>query len=155
MAETDNQTLVAQILSSYLANNAVSPADLPSVIESVRRNFGGAGASAEAAPRREEKKREPAIAVRKSVTPDAVYCLCCGGKFKTLRRHLQTEHQLTPQEYRAAFNLKGDHPIVAPNYAAQRSNLAKSLGLGRKPTKTAAPAKKNGARKSVPKKAAE
>ena len=87
------------------------------------------------------KAWQPAVPVKKSVTPEAVFCLCCGQKFKTLRRHLQTTHQLSPREYRATFGLKSDYPIVAPNYAAQRSDLAKSLGLGRKGGMKAAPKK--------------
>ena len=79
------------------------------------------------------KTWEPAVPVKKSVTPEAVTCLCCGASFKSLKRHLQTAHQLDASEYRAAFNLKADYPLVAPNYAAKRSELAKSLGLGRKP----------------------
>ena len=85
--------------------------------------------------------------VKKSVTPDAVVCLCCGEKFKALKRHLGTEHHLTPAEYRAAFNLKSDHPLVAPNYAAKRSELAKFLGLGRKAGTKSARAEKDRHRK--------
>jgi predicted transcriptional regulator len=154
MSDVDNQALVAQILSSYLSNNTVSPADLPSVIETVKKAFGG-GATTQDSPFAEEaKKWEPAVPVRKSVTPDAIACLCCGEKFKSLKRHLQAEHKMTPVEYRAAFNLKSDHPIVAPNYAAQRSQLAKSLGLGRKVTKQPAAPKKGGAKAAGTKKAA-
>jgi predicted transcriptional regulator len=133
MAEPDEKALVAQILSSYLSNNTVALADLPSVIETVKKAFGGSG---EAVPTRPSdsvtKIWQPAVPARKSVTPDAVICLCCGRRFKTLRRHLQTTHQLSPREYRDAFKLKSDYPLVAPAYAARRSDLAKSLGLGRK-----------------------
>jgi predicted transcriptional regulator len=97
MAEADDKALVAQILSSYLSNNSVSPADLPAVIETVKRSFGGGGealplASSDA----QDKKWEPAVSVKKSVTPEAVVCLCCGAKFKALKRHLAAEHHLTP-----------------------------------------------------------
>jgi predicted transcriptional regulator len=140
MSEPNEKTLVAQILSSYLSNNTVAPVDLPSVIETVKKAFGG---SVEAVPTTPSdsvtKSWQPAVPVKRSVTPDAVICLCCGQRFKTLRRHLQTSHQLSPREYRAAFGLKKDYPIVAPNYAAQRSDLAKSLGLGRKVGMKAAP----------------
>jgi predicted transcriptional regulator len=133
MSEPNEKTLVAQILSSYLSNNTVAPVDLPSVIETVKKAF---GESVEAVPTTPSdsvtKSWQPAVPVKRSVTPDAVICLCCGQRFKTLRRHLQTTHQLSPREYRATFGLKSDYPIVAPNYAAQRSDLAKSLGLGRK-----------------------
>jgi predicted transcriptional regulator len=133
VSESDEKALVAQILSSYLSNNTVAPADLPSVIESVKRAFGDvSGEVASAASESESKNWEPAVPVKKSITPEAITCLVCGGKFKSLKRHLQAAHQLTPREYRDAFKLKSDYPLVAPAYAAQRSNLAKSLGLGRK-----------------------
>ena len=133
MSETDEKALVAQILSSYLSNNTVAPADLPSVIETIKKAFGGSGEAVSTTPSDNVTKTwQPAVPVKKSVTPEAVICLCCGRRFKSLKRHLQTTHQLSPREYRANFGLKSDYPIVAPNYAAQRSNLAKSLGLGRK-----------------------
>lgn len=134
MSETDEKTLVAQILSSYLSNNTVAANDLPSVIEVVKRAFGGAVGSIPAPTAEiEARKWQPAVPIKKSVSPEELICLCCGESFKSLKRHLQTAHQLTPEGYRAAFDLKGDYPIVAPNYAARRSDLAKSLGLGRKP----------------------
>jgi predicted transcriptional regulator len=133
MPEADEKALVAQILSSYLSNNTVAPADLPSVIETVKKAFGGSGEVVSTTPSDSVTKTwQPAVPVKKSVTPDAVICLCCGQRFKTLRRHLQTTHQLTPREYRGAFKLKSDYPLVAPAYAVRRSDLAKSLGLGRK-----------------------
>jgi predicted transcriptional regulator len=133
MSEADEKALVAQILSSYLSNNTVAAADLPSVIDSVKRAFGGSEEAVPTTPPDSVTKTwQPAVPVKKSITPEAMICLCCGQRFKTLRRHLQTTHQLSPREYRATFGLKTDYPIVAPNYAAQRSDLAKSLGLGRK-----------------------
>ena len=133
MSEPEEKTLVAQILSSYLSNNTVAPADLPSVIETVKKAFGGSGEAVSTAPSDNVAKTwQPAVPVKKSVTPEAVICLCCGRRFKSLKRHLQTTHQLSPREYRATFGLKSDYPIVAPAYAARRSDLAKSLGLGRK-----------------------
>ena len=156
MAEADDKALVAQILSSYLSNNSVSPADLPSVIDTVKRSFGGGGEPLPIAwGEAQEKKWEPAVSVKKSVTPDAVVCLCCGEKFKALKRHLGTEHHLTPAEYRAAFNLKSDHPLVALNYAAKRSEMAKSRGFGRKAGTKAPARKKIGARRAAAKNAAE
>jgi predicted transcriptional regulator len=133
MIEDDDKALVAQILSAYLSNNSVAPADLPSVIETVKKAFGGGDVFSDASVGEVVEKRQPAVPVRKSVASDAITCLCCGDKFKSLKRHLQAEHKLTPDEYRTAFDLKKDYPIVAPDYAAQRSALAKSLGLGRKP----------------------
>ncbi len=156
MSENDNNELVAQILSSYLANNSVAPADLQSVIDTVKTAFGGsAGVPAAASVIEGQKKWEPAVSVKKSVTPDAIICLCCGDKFKSLKRHLQAEHGLTPDEYRSTFGLKADYSIVAPNYAAQRSALAKKLGLGRKVVKPAPIQKKNVPRKTSVKAAAE
>jgi predicted transcriptional regulator len=133
MSEADEKALAAQILSSYLSNNTVAPADLPSVIETVKKAFGGTGEAVSTTPSGSVTKTwQPAVPVKKSVTPEAVICLCCGRRFKSLKRHLQTTHQLSPREYRATFGLKSDYPIVAPAYAARRSDLAKSLGLGRK-----------------------
>ena len=133
MSEPDEKAFVAQILSSYLSNSTVAPADLPSVIESVKKAFAG---SLEMAPRpasdSDSKTWEPSVPIKKSISPEAITCLVCGKKFKSLKRHLQSAHQLTPREYRDAFKLKSDYPIVAPAYAAHRSDLAKSLGLGRK-----------------------
>ena len=131
MPEADEKSLVAQILSSYLSKNTVAPADLPSVIESVKKAFAGVPETTPISDG-DSKSWEPAVTVRRSVTPEAVTCLVCGKKFKSLKRHLQTAHQLAPREYRDAFKLKRDYPLVAPSYAARRSDLAKSLGLGRK-----------------------
>jgi predicted transcriptional regulator len=154
MSEPDEKALLAQILSSYLSNNTVAPADLPSVIETVKKTFGGSGEAVSATPSDSVTKAwQPAVPVKKSVTPEAVICLCCGRRFKSLRRHLQATHQLSPREYRATFGLKSDYPIVAPNYAAQRSDLAKSLGLGRKGGMKAAP-KKAAAKRASKKSAA-
>src|SRR6202035_1032635 len=133
MSEPNEKTLVAQILSSYLSNNTVAAADLPSVIETVKKAFGESGDAVSTTPSDSVTKTwQPAVPVQKSGTPEAVMCLCCALKFKSLKPHLQTTHQLSPREYRATFGLKSDYPMVAPNYAAQRSGLAKSLGLGRK-----------------------
>ena len=151
MSEADEKALVAQILSSYLSNNTVAPADLPLVIETVKKAFAGTGEEVSTTPSDNVTKTwQPAVPVKKSVTPGAVVCLCCGRRFKSLKRHLQTTHQLSPREYRATFGLKSDYPIVAPNYAAQRSDLAKSLGLGRMVGMKAAP--KKGAAKRASKK---
>ncbi len=153
MSESDVRSQVAQILSSYLSNNTVAPADLPSVIDSVKKAFaGGTETTSSSVAEGDSKNWEPAVPVKKSVTPEAITCLVCGTKFKSLKRHLQTAHQLTPSEYREGFKLKSDYPIVAPAYAAQRSTLAKSLGLGRKVT-VKAPVKKTGSKR--PRKTAE
>ncbi|MGO9392688.1 MucR family transcriptional regulator [Rhodoblastus sp.] len=159
MSENENTSLVAQILSSYLSNNTVAPADLSSVIETVKTAFGVLGGSAIAQNADEPKKMEPAVPIKKSVTPDALLCLCCGKPFKSLKRHLQREHELSPDEYRTAFGLKADYPTVAANYSAQRSSLARSTGLGRKAGESAASkkvaVKKPGGRKVATKAATE
>jgi len=153
MSDTNEKALVAQILSSYLSNNSVGAADLPGVIESVKRAFGGSATNPETAPDDAAKTWTPAVSIKKSITPEALICLCCGESFKSLKRHLETSHDLTPTEYREAFHLKADYPIVAPNYAAKRSELAKSLGLGRKP-KAVEPPKKRGPKPKIARAAA-
>ena len=141
MSESD--PLVAQILSSYLSRNTVAATDLPSVIESAKRAFGGITGAISTVPSGGASKTwQPAVSVKKSVTPEAIVCLCCGRRFKSLKRHLQRTHKLTPSEYLFAFGLKSDYPLVAPNYAAQRSTLAKQLGFGRKVGKKPAPRKR-------------
>lgn len=149
MSDAGQNTLVAQILSSYLSNNTVAAADLPGVIETVKRAFGTIFTETASSPTESLKTWEPAVPVKRSVTRAAIVCLCCGETFKSLKRHLQTGHQLDPAEYRAAFDLKPDYPMVAPEYAERRSNLAKSLGLGRKPKAEAPPAKKRGRKASA------
>ena len=144
MSDTDDKALVAQILSSYLSNNTVAPNELSAVIESVKRAFNG-GVGTIAPPRLEAEAQNwtPAVSIKKSISDEELTCLCCGEKFKSLKRHLQTAHQLTPEGYKAAFDLKNDYPFVAPAYAARRSDLAKSLGLGRKPGEKVAAKKAN------------
>jgi predicted transcriptional regulator len=166
MPENDNTPFVAEILAAYLANNTVSPADLSAVLETVKHAFGVSGGSTPTSDVDEPKKLEPAVSVKKSVTPNALLCLHCGKPFKSLKRHLQSQHDQSPNEYRAAFGLKADYPTVAPNYSAQRSTLALSAGLGRKTEEAVAPkkeetvlpkkvaVKKPGPKKAAPKKAA-
>ncbi|WP_296710951.1 MucR family transcriptional regulator [Rhodoblastus sp.] len=159
MSENDNTSFVAEILSAYLSNNTVSPADLGSVIQTVKAAFGISIGQTTVPTVDEPKKMEPAVSVKKSITPDALVCLCCGKPFKSLKRHLQSEHGLSPDEYRAAFGLKADYPTVAPSYSAQRSTLARSTGLGRKPAASAASkkvaVKKPGRKKTATESAAE
>jgi len=158
MPENDNTPFVAEILSAYLANNTVSPADLSGVIETVKTAFGVSGGSTPAPDVDEPKKLEPAVSIKKSVTPNALLCLHCGKPFKSLKRHLQSQHDQSPNEYREAFGLKADYPTVAPNYSAQRSSLARSTGLGRKASESVAAkkvaVKTPGPKKAAPKKAA-
>ncbi len=130
MNEADTTGLVAltaEIVSAYVSNNAVGAADLPGLIGDVHSALTRVTGNIEA-PEREEAK--PAIAVKKSVTPDYIICLEDGKKFKSLKRHLRTHYKLTPDEYRTKWGLPHDYPMVAPNYAAARSQLAKKMGLG-------------------------
>ena len=119
--------LTAEIVSAYVSNNTVVATDLPGVIHNVFDALSRAS-SASGAPVREELK--PAIPVKKSVTPEYIICLEDGKKFKSLKRHLRTQYGMTPDQYRAKWNLAADYPMVAPNYAAARSQLAKQMGLG-------------------------
>jgi predicted transcriptional regulator len=119
--------LSADIVSAYVSNNSVPAADLPSLLSSVY-----AALTKTAEGQQEEPKAElvPAVSVRKSVTPDAIICLEDGKSFKSLKRHLRTTYDMTPEQYRAKWSLPADYPMVAPNYAKARSELAKTMGLG-------------------------
>jgi predicted transcriptional regulator len=117
----------AQILTSHLQNNPVAVSDLPEAINSVYRSL--AALSSGEAPQEEAR---PAVTVRRSVTPDYIVCLEDGKKLKMLKRHLKTSYDMTPDEYRQKWGLPPDYPMVAPNYARQRSALAKKIGLGSK-----------------------
>lgn len=119
--------LTAEIVSAYVSNNTVVPSDIPALIYDVHQAL--TRASSNAAPiEREELK--PAISVKRSVHPDYIICLEDGKKFKSLKRHLRTHYNLSPEEYREKWGLPHDYPMVAPNYAAARSELAKKMGLG-------------------------
>jgi predicted transcriptional regulator len=119
--------LTADIVSAHIANNDVSADQLPGLIRDVHQALATAG-EAPAAP----IKAEPAVDVKKSVFPDHLICLECGASLKMLKRHLAADHGMTPEEYRAKWDLPPNYPIVAPEYAATRSQLAKESGLGRK-----------------------
>jgi predicted transcriptional regulator len=121
-------TLTADIVSAHAANNNVAATDLPGLIGSVYAALSGLGAPA-AQP---EEKLVPAVPIRSSVKPDYIVCLESGRKLKMLKRHLMTHYDMTPDEYRAKWGLPTDYPMVAPNYAKTRSELAKLIGLGSK-----------------------
>lgn len=133
MTQEDNNelliSLTADIVSAYVANNAVGAAELPGLIGQVHMSIASLASGVPAV--REELK--PAVPVKKSVTADYIICLEDGKKFKSLKRHLGSAYGMTPDEYRAKWGLPADYPMVAPNYAAARSELAKTMGLGRKP----------------------
>jgi predicted transcriptional regulator len=128
--------LTADIVAAFVANNALPIADLSSLIQSVHAALTQL-ASGPAISEPLVEKKEPAVSIRKSITPDYLFCLDDGKKFKSLRRHLSTLG-MTPDEYRAKWSLPADYPMVAPSYAAQRSELAKQIGLGQT-RKNAAP----------------
>jgi len=119
-------TLTADIVSSHVSNNGVPVSELPQLIKQVYATLAALGK--EAAPAAE--KPEPAVPVRKSVTPDYIICLEDGKKLKMLKRHLKTAYNLTPEQYRERWGLPADYPMVAPRYAEQRRELAKKIGLG-------------------------
>ena len=123
--------LTTEIVSSHVANNSVALGDLPQLIQQVYATLagiGGNGAQAVAGQR-----PQPAVSVKKSVTPDYIVCLEDGRKLKMLKRHLKTAYNMSPEDYRERWQLPADYPMVAPNYAKQRSSLAKKIGLGTKP----------------------
>lgn len=128
--------MTADIVSAYVGNNTVSAETLPSLIASIHAALSGvSNGPVEAEP----EPKEPAVPIRKSMAPDFLICLEDGRKFKSLKRHLRTKYDMSPEEYRAKWGLPKDYPMVAPNYAKARSELAKSMGLGqggRKPART-------------------
>jgi predicted transcriptional regulator len=119
--------LAADIVSAYVSNNAVPSGDLPTLISDVHSALLRVGGGTVEVPVEAPK---PAIPVKKSVTPDYIVCLEDGKKFKSLKRHLRTQYNMTPEQYREKWGLPYDYPMVAPNYAAARSKLAKQMGLG-------------------------
>jgi predicted transcriptional regulator len=133
MSSTEEQSglmeLTADVVSAYVSNNSVSTGDLPGLINEVYLALTRVG-SAPVAPPAEPAK--PAVNPKKSITPDYIICLEDGKKFKSLKRHLSTMYNLSPEQYRDKWNLASDYPMVAPNYAEARSRLAKEMGLGQK-----------------------
>ncbi|MEE8443793.1 MAG: MucR family transcriptional regulator [Alphaproteobacteria bacterium] len=118
--------LTSEIVSAHVSNNTVAVNDLPNLIEQVFKTLAAVGSATDAAADRPT----PAVTIRKSVTPDFIICLEDGKKLKMLKRHLKTSYNMTPDEYRERWGLPADYPMVAPNYAKQRSKLAKAIGLG-------------------------
>ena len=124
----DLVTITATIVAAYVSNNSISSNDLAGLIADTHAALSRASGRAGAPIEREEAK--PKVAVKKSVMPDFIICLEDGKKFKSLKRHLRTHYNLSPEEYREKWGLPHDYPMVAPNYAQARSNLAKKMGLG-------------------------
>jgi predicted transcriptional regulator len=125
LATPVTQSLVAEIVSAYVRKNQIAPADIPALINTVYQSLLTVRTAA-------EPERNPAVPVRQSVRPQYVVCLDCGWRGKMLRGHVKSGHGLGPDEYRARWGLKLDHPLTAPAYSAARSALAKQLGLGQK-----------------------
>ncbi len=119
--------LTAKIVSAHDSNNRMSSADLPDLINAVYAALGNVTTAGQSAP-----TPKPAVPIKRSVTPNFIVCLEDGQKFKMLKRHLKTDHNMMPKEYRERWGLPGDYPIVAPKYAEKRSQLAKKIGFGTK-----------------------
>jgi len=134
--------MTADIVSAYVGNNSVSANDLPSLISNIHAALSQVSTGVVEV---EPEVKEPAVPIRKSISPDFLICLEDGRKFKSLKRHLRTKYDMSPEEYRAKWGLAKDYPMVAPNYAKARSDLAKQMGLGqggRKPARAPRAAKK-------------
>jgi predicted transcriptional regulator len=143
--------LAADIVSAYVSNNSLPTSELPSLLSSIH-----AALTKTSQGQVEEPKAvlNPAVPIKKSVTPDYIVCLDDGKKFKSLKRHLRTTYDMTPEQYRAKWSLPSDYPMVAPNYAKARSELAKTMGLGQQrkktlPSKTPTPGKGRRAKKAA------
>ena len=122
-------TLTSDIVAAHLSNNNVEVEAVPGLITNVYGALSGLGDAEE----EEEVRPEPAVSIRASIKPDYIVCLEDGKKLKMLKRYLRTNYDMTPEEYRARWGLPSDYPMVAPNYAEKRRDLAKKIGLGRKP----------------------
>jgi len=136
VAKDDILRMAVDVVAAYVSKNPLPAAQIPEIIQTVYSSLSNLDAGA---PEVKPEAPRPAVPVRKSVTPDYIICLEDGKKLKMLKRHLRTTYNMTPDEYRAKWGLAADYPMVAPNYASQRSEFAKKIGLGRK---TAAEEKK-------------
>ena len=125
----DMLRMVVDVVAAYVSNNKMPTRQIPEVINTVFESFSAADAAGRAEP------QKPWVPIRRSVTPDFIVCLEDGKKLKMLKRHIRTTYNMTPQEYRAKWNLSPDYPMVAPNYAKKRSEFAKKIGLGLKTTR--------------------
>jgi len=123
-------TLTSDIVAAHVSNNSVSVEEMTALISNVYAALAGLG---QEAPEPEAAPLKPAVSVRASIKPDHITCLDCGMELKMLKRHLSTHHNMTPEDYKARWALNADYPLVAPNYADKRRDLAVKIGLGRKP----------------------
>jgi len=128
MPQLDTLEMAAEVLAAFVSNNPLPKSELPALIQTIHDALTRLSMGVENAAPKEEPK-QPAVSIRKSITPEYLICLEDGKRFKSLKRHLGT-HGLTPDQYRMKWNLPADYPVVAPNYAATRSALAKAIGLG-------------------------
>lgn len=140
----DTLRLAAKVVTAYVGRNQTPATQIPELIQTVFAALSAAGQAAEPPP----EAQRPAVPAKKSITPDYIICLEDGKKLKMLKRHLRTTYGMTPEEYRAKWGLPPDYPMVAPNYAAQRSQFAKDIGLGRRP-EPEAPAPTRGRRRKA------
>ena len=127
-SDEDILKLVTEIVAAYVARNPVAASELPAIIKNVHATLGGLSMRA---PEGGTAPRPPAVPVKKSVTPDHIVCLEDGKKLKMLKRYLRSRYKMSPDDYRARWNLPPDYPMVAPNYAARRSEFAKKIGFGK------------------------
>lgn len=132
MTEQNNHnellSLTTEIVAAHVANNSVPVVDLPQLVQEIYRSLATLGT-----PPAQPERLQPAVPIKRSVTPEYIICLEDGKKLKMLKRHLKTAYDMTPEEYRERWGLPPDYPMVAPNYAQHRSSLAKKIGLGTKP----------------------
>jgi len=135
---SDLLTLTTEIIAAHVGHNAVAPADVPALIQSVHQALAAVGGAAPVA----EPAQQPAVPIRRSVQPDHLVCLEDGRKMKMLKRHLMTAYGMTPDDYRQKWGLPASYPMVAPSYAQRRSALAKEIGLGKGSRRDAPPAAK-------------
>ena len=131
--------LTASIVSAYVGNNPTPAAEIPGLISQIHAALVRVSSGRTEAPLEPAK---PAVSIKKSISPDYIVCLEDGKRFKSLKRHLRTQYNLTPEQYRDKWGLPPDYPMVAPNYAARRSEFAKKIGLGRKAAEPKKPAKR-------------
>ena len=120
--------LTARVVAAHVSNNSVPVTDIPQLIREIHHTLANVGS----ADSRAAERPNPAVSIKKSITPDFIVCLEDGKKLKMLKRHLKTAYDMSPEDYRERWNLPQDYPMVAPNYAKQRSRLAKQIGLGTK-----------------------
>lgn len=128
-SQTELLNLTTEIVSAHLSNNTVESSEIPEIIEKVYKTLSSIQSDA---PLSLIDRPQPAVPIKRSITPDYIICLEDGKKLKMLKRHLKTAYNMSPEQYRERWNLPADYPMVAPNYAKKRSKLAKDIGLGKR-----------------------